>query len=144
MRWRASCREGDQVRPGTLAHLTAWAPARMAARRRARKGECDGLSGGGPPTCGPMVAGWVGLKPRADGRGRTRVLGQARLAPRALVWVLGRVAAQGWRLSAGRWADPHAVAEPLGRGRGDDDDRSAAWEARAPRQAPSAATRSRV
>ena len=122
MLWRACFREGGHVRTRTLAHLTAWAPARIEARRRALKGEFDGVSGDLPPTCGPMFAILVVLTPLADRLGLTRVLGKERLATLALWLVLVRVAAQGSRLSAVRWADHHAVAEPLGLGRFDADD----------------------
>jgi hypothetical protein len=119
---RESFREGGHVRPRTLANLTSWAPERMEALRRALTGECDGLSGDLPPTCGPMFAVLCVLKQRADRIGLTRVLGKERLAKLALLLVLVRVAAQGSRLSAVRWADNHAVAETLGLGRFDEDD----------------------
>src|SRR5882724_1381516 len=141
---RASCRAGGPGRTRTLAPLTARAPARMEALRRALTGAVDGLSGDLPPTWGPIVAVWCGWKPLAERIGLTRVLGTARLATLARLLVLGRVAAQGLRLSAVRGSDQHAVAEPLGRGRFDDDDRSTAVEPLAPRQAPSEDTRSRV
>ncbi len=63
------------------------------------------------------------------------MLGKERRAKLALFLVLVRVAAQGSRLSAVRWAAHHAVAETLGLGRFDDDDLSAALDALAPRQA---------
>jgi hypothetical protein len=132
---RASVRAGGQGRTRTRANWTSWAPDRIDALRRALQGEFDGLRGDLPPTCGPMVAGlgvWTQL---ADRLGLTRVLGKERLATRALVLVLGRVAAQGSRLSAVRWAAHHAVAERRGLGRGDEDDLEAALEALAPRQA---------
>src|SRR6266446_3401617 len=132
---RESFREGSQVRPRTLANLTSWAPERIAALRRALKGEFDGLSGDLPPTCGPIFAVLLVWKQLADRLGRTRVLGKERRAKLARFLVLVRVAAQGSRLSAVRWAAHHAVAETLGLGRFDDDDLSAALDALAPRQA---------
>jgi hypothetical protein len=141
---RASFRDGGHVRTRPLANLTAWAPARMAALRRALTGEFDGVSGDRPPTWGPSLAGLCGLTQLAERIGLTRVLGKERLATLALCLGLGRVAAQGSRLSAVRWADQHAVAETLGRGRLDEDDRDAALEALAPRQAQIEDTRYRV
>ncbi len=132
---RESFREGGHVRTRTLANLTAWAPERIEALRRALKGEFDGVSGDLPPTCGPIFAVLFVLKQLADRIGLTRVLGKERLAKLALFLVLVRVAAQGSRLSAVRWADNHAVAETLGLGRFDEDDLYAALEALAPRQA---------
>jgi hypothetical protein len=132
---RESFREGGKVRTRTLANLTSWAPERIEALRRALKGEFDGLSGDLPPTCGPIFAVLCVLKQFADRLGLTRVLGKERLAKLALFLVLVRVAAQGSRLSAVRWAANHAVAETLGLGRFDEDDLYAALDALAPRQA---------
>jgi hypothetical protein len=132
---RESFREGGKVRTRTLANLTSWAPARIEALRRALKGEFDGLSGDLPPTCGPIFAVLCVLKQFADRLGLTRVLGKERLAKLALFLVLVRVAAQGSRLSAVRWAAHHAVAETLGLGRVDSDDLYTALDALAPRQA---------
>jgi hypothetical protein len=145
MLWRASFREGGKVRPRTLANLTSWAPERIEALRRAPQGEFDGLSGALlPPTCGPMFAVLCGLQQRADRLGLTRGLGQERRAKLALFLVLVRVAAQGSRLSAVRWAATHAVAETRGLGCFAEDDRSAALEALAPRQEQSEETLYRV
>jgi len=132
---RESFREGGKVRTRTLANLTSWAPERIEALRRALKGEFDGLSGDLPPTCGPIFAVLFVLKQLADRLGLTRVLGKERRAKLALFLVLVRVAAQGSRLSAVRWAANHAVAETLGLGRFDEDDLYAALDALAPRQA---------
>ena len=141
---RESFREGGKVCTRTLANLTAWAPERVEALRRALKGECAGLSGDLTPTCGPIFAVLFVLKQLADRIGLTRVLGKERLAKLALFLVLVRVAAQGSRLSAVRWAAHHAVAEPLGLGRCDADDLYAALEALAPRQAQIEETLSRI
>jgi Transposase DDE domain len=132
---RESFREGSKVRTRTLANLTAWAPERIEALRRTLKGEFDGLSGDLPPTCGPIFAVLLVLKQLADRIGLTGVLGKERLAKLALFLVLVRVAAQGSRLSAVRWAANHAVAETLGLGHFDEDDLDAALDALAPRQA---------
>ncbi len=132
---RESFREGSKVRTRTLANLTSWAPERIEALRRALKGEFDGLSGDLPPTCGPIFAVLFVLKQLADRIGLTRVLGKERLAKLALFLVLVRIAAQGSRLSAVRWAANHAVAETLGLGHFDEDDLYAALDALAPRQA---------
>src|SRR5713226_6209380 len=132
---RESFREGSKVRTRTLANLTSWAPERIEALRRALKGEFDGLSGDLSPTCGPIFAVLFVLKQLADRIGLTRVLGKERRAKLALFLVLVRVAAQGSRLSAVRWAANHAVAETLGLGGFDEDDLYAALDALAPRQA---------
>ena len=111
---RESCREGDKVRTRTLANLTSGAPERIAALRRALKGEVDGLTGDLQPVCGPIFAGLFVLKQLAARVGLRRVLGTERGANRVMLLILARVAAHGSRLSAVRWAAPHAVAEPLG------------------------------
>src|SRR6266487_1892675 len=81
---RESFREGGHVRTRTLANLTAWAPERIEALRRALKGEFDGVSGDLPPTCGPIFAVLFVLKQLADRIGLTRVRGQERRTKLAL------------------------------------------------------------
>ena len=119
---RESFRDGDKVRTRTLANLTSWAPERIEALRRALKGECDGLTGDLQPVCGPIFAVLFVLKQLAERVGLLRVLGTERGAKLVLFLILARVAAQGSRLSAVRWATHHAVAETLGLRRFDEDD----------------------
>jgi hypothetical protein len=107
----------------TLANLTSWAPERIEARRRALKGEFDGLTGALQPVCGPLFAVLFALKQLAERGGLLQVLGSEHWAKLVLLLILARVAAQGSRLSAVRWAPQHAVAEPLGVKRFDEDDR---------------------
>ena len=125
---RESFRDGDKVRTRTLANLTSWAPERIEALRRALKGEFDGLTGDLQPVCGPILAVLFVLKQLAERVGLLRVLGTERWATRVLLLLLARVATQGARLSAVRWAAHHAVAETLGRGRFDEDDLYAALD----------------
>src|SRR5574341_1162518 len=125
---RESFREGGKVRTRTLANLTSWAPERIEALRRALKGEFDGLTGDLQPVCSPICAVLFVLKQLAERVGLLRVLGTERWAKLVLCLILARVAAQGSRLSAVRWAAHHAVAETLGLGRFDEDDLSAALE----------------
>ncbi len=119
---RESFRDGDKVRTRTLANLTSWAPERIEALRRALKGEFDGLTGDLQPVCGPSFAVLFVLKQLAGRVGLRRVLGTERGATLVLLLILARVAAQGSRLSAVRWAAHHAVAETLGLGHFDEDD----------------------
>jgi IS4 transposase len=120
--FRDSFRDGDKVRTRTLANLTSWAPARIDALRRALKGECDGFTGEPQPICGPIFAVLFALKQLAERIGRLQVLGSERWANLVLFLILARVAAQGSRLSAVRWATQHAVAETLGLKHFDEDD----------------------
>ena len=108
---RESFRDGDKVRTRTLANLTSWAPERIEALRRALKGEFDGLTGDLQPVCGPSFAVLFVLKQLAGRVGLRRVLGTERGATLVLLLILARVAAQGSRRSAVRWAAHHAVAE---------------------------------
>jgi transposase len=119
---RESFRDGDKVRTRTLANLTSWAPERIEALRRALKGEFDGLTGELQPVCGPIFAVLFVLKQLAERVGLLQVLGSERWAQLVLLLILARVAAQGSRLSAVRWAAQHAVAETLGLKRFDEDD----------------------
>lgn len=140
---RESFRDGDKVRTRTLANLTSWAPERIEALRRALTGECEGLTGDLQPVCGPICAVLFVLKQLAERVGLLRVLGTERWAKRVLFLGLARVAAPGARLSAVRWAAPHAVAEPLGLGRLDEDDLYAALDRLAGEQERLAGARAR-
>jgi len=133
---RESFRQKGQVHTRTLANLTYWAPQRIEALRRALKGEFDGLSPEWDPTCGAIFGVLFALKQIAERVGISRVLGQQRWAKLALFLVLARVANQGSRLSAVRWAQSQAVAETLGLGRFDEEDLYGALDWLAPRQEP--------
>jgi len=128
IRLRESFRDGGKVRTRTLANLTSWAPERIDALRRALKGEFDGFTGELQPVCGPIFAVLFALKQLAERVGLLQVLGSERWAKRILLLVLARVAAQGSRLSAVRWATQHAVAETLGLQHFDEDDLSTALD----------------
>jgi transposase/plasmid stabilization system protein ParE len=123
---RQSLRQGKRVVKQTLANLSHWDPARVEALRRALRGDFDHLAS--EPTSGPVFALLFALKQLADLLGLTAALGKTRLAKLALFLVLARVAHQGSRLSATRWAADHAVAEVLGLGSFDEDDLYAALD----------------
>jgi hypothetical protein len=74
------------------------------------------------------------LKQVADALGLGAALGHSRLAKLALFLVLARLAHQGSRLSAVRWAEDQAVAEVMGLGAFDEDDLYAALDDLAARQ----------
>ena len=95
---RESFRAQGKVRTRTLANLTTWPPERIAALRRALKGEFDGLTENCAPMCGPIFAVLFVLKQLAERVGLTRVLGTERLGKLALLLILARVAHQGSRL----------------------------------------------
>jgi len=124
---RESVRSGGQVRSRTLANLSHWEPARVQALRRALRGDFDHLTDV-HPTLGPVFGLLYVLKKIADQLGVTVALGQSRLGKLALFVVLARLAHQGSRLSATRWAQDQAVAEVLGIRRFDEDDLYAALD----------------
>jgi transposase len=118
---RHSLRRGKRVVKQTLANLSSWPPARIEALRRLLRGELDHLADTAPIN-GLIFGLLFALKQLADQLGLSAALGKTRLAKLALFLVLARVAHQGSRLSAVRWARDHAVAEVLGLGSFDEDD----------------------
>ena len=132
---RESFRQKGKVKNRTLANLSHWPAARLAALRRLLRGEFDQAAALSlAPQLGPVFGLlWV-LKQIAEGLGLGSALGHNRLAKLALFLVLARVAHQGSRLSAVRWAEDQAVAEVLGLGKFDEDDLYAALDDLAARQ----------
>jgi len=118
---RESFRRGGKVRSRTLANLSAWPALRIEALRRLLRGELD-TAVAAEVTLGPVFGLLFVLKQVADVLGLTAALGSSRLAKLALFLVLARVAHQGSRLSAVRWAADHAVSEVLNPGPFDEDD----------------------
>ncbi len=76
----------------------------------------------GDPVCGAVFGLLFALKQVAEEMGIGRALGKAAWAKLALFLVFARVAHQGSRLSAVRWAADQAVGEVLGLGEFDEDD----------------------
>src|SRR5438309_8916406 len=124
---RESFRKNGKVKNRTLANLSHWDPARIEALRRALRGDfdhvepCEAALG---PICGMLYV----LKQIAEALGIAGVLGNTRLAKLGLFLILARVAHQGSRLSAVRWAADHAVSEVLGLASFDEDDLYAALD----------------
>jgi hypothetical protein len=77
---------------------------------------------------GPCYGVLAGLHALAGQMGLVAALGPDRAAKLALFMIYARVAWQGSRLGAVRWAEDHAVAEVLGLGCFDEDDLYAALE----------------
>jgi transposase len=124
---RESFRHQGEVKSRTLTNLSDWDPARIEALRRALRGDFDHLAAA-DPTVGPVFGLLYALKQVAVELGLTAALGRSRLGKLALFVVLARLAHQGSRLSAVRWAEDHAVAEVLGLSRFDEDDLYAALD----------------
>lgn len=124
---RESYRHQGKVKSRTLANISDWEPSRIEALRRALRGDFDHLTDTNP-TLGSIFGLLFVLKQVADELGITAALGKSRLGKLALFVVLARLAHQGSRLSAVRWAEDHAVAEVLGLSRFDEDDLYAALD----------------
>jgi plasmid stabilization system protein ParE len=125
---RESYRDQGKVKSRTLANISGWDPVRIEALRRALRGDFDHLSGDVDPTAGPIFGLLYVLGRFAEELGITAALGKSRLGKLALFLVLARIAHQGSRLSAVRWAEDHAVAEVLGLSPFDEDDLYAALD----------------
>jgi transposase len=130
---RESVRDGATIRKRTLAHFSPWDPARIDAMRRALRGDFAHLPLG-DPICGPSFGVLSALKQVADDLGLPQVLGQTRTGKLALFLTCARVAHQGSRLSAVRWATQHAVGEVWGLSSFDEDDLDATLDTLAERQ----------
>lgn len=120
---REGYREGKKVKTRTLANITHWPPERVEALRRSLKGEFDGVVGTeSEPVSDRIFAVLFVLKEIAQRLGIASALGTKPLAKLALFLILARVAHQGSRLSAVRWAEEHAVPEVLGIAEFDEED----------------------
>jgi transposase len=124
---RESYRDHKKVKSRTIANISSWDPARIEALRRVLRGDFDHLSAA-DPTVGPIFGLLYVLARMAEELGITAALGKSRLGKLGLFLVLVRLAHQGSRLSAVRWAEDHAVAEVLGLSPFDEDDLYAALD----------------
>jgi hypothetical protein len=124
---RESYRDHGKVKSRTIANISSWDPARIESLRRALRGDFDHLAGA-DPTVGPVFGLLYVLGRLAEELGITAALGKSRLGKLALFLVWVRLAHQGSRLSAVRWAEDHAVAEILGLSPFDEDDLCARQE----------------
>ncbi len=109
---RESFRQDGKVKSRTLANLTSWPSDRIQALDRALHGDFDqaALS---EPTVGPVFGLLYALKQVADQIGLSQTLESRQIGKLGLFLVLARIAHQGSRLSAVRWAEGQAVAEVL-------------------------------
>src|SRR6059036_2740371 len=130
---RESFRENGKVKNRTLANLSSWPRPRIDALRRLLRGELDDVVVS-DPTMGPVFGVLHALKQIAAETGVISALGQSRNGKLELFVVLARVAHQGSRLSAVRWARDHAVAEVLGLDAFDEEDLYGALDDLAARQ----------
>ena len=125
---RESFRDKGKVKNRTLANLSHWNPARIEALRRALRGDFDQAAASSAVALGPIFGLLFVLKQIAEALGISTALGHTAMAKLGLFLILARVAHQGSRLSAVRWAEDHAVSEVLGLGSFDEDDLYAALD----------------
>ena len=111
---RETYREGKKVKSRTVANISHWPPERIQAMRRTLKGDFDGLSGDADTQVDRVFGVLFVLLELAGRLGISKVLGHTRMGRLALFLVLARVARQGSRLSALRWAESQAVPETIG------------------------------
>lgn len=111
---REGYREDGKAKNRTLANITSWKPERIEALRRALRGEFDGFVGEVDPTSDRIFGVLFALEKVADRIGIIKALGRSSMGKLALFLVLARVAHQGSRRSAARWAQDHCIAEIFG------------------------------
>lgn len=111
----------------TLANLSRLPEPLVALIQQYCQGKLP--TGAAPPVrLGPCYGVLAGLHALAGEVGLAAALGSDRLAKLALFLIYARVARQGSRLGAVRWAEDHAVAEVLGLEGFDEDDLYAALD----------------
>jgi hypothetical protein len=108
---RESYREGGRVKKRTLANLSKLPAEIIAMIRRALAGAVQVV---GESVSGAVFGVLFVLNELAQQCGLQRALGHSGLASLTLFLVLARIAHQGSRLSATRWAREHAVQAVLG------------------------------
>ena len=116
---RESYRENGKVKKRTLANLSKLPEEIIALIRRALAGPVKVV---GESVSGAIFGVLFVLNELARQCGVRRALGGSRLASLTLFLVLARIAHQGSRLSAVRWARDHAVKAVLGLNGFDEDD----------------------
>lgn len=129
---RESYREQGKVRKRTLANLSKLPAEVIALIRQALAGPVHLVT---ESLSGTIFGVLFALNALAQQCGLPRALGRSRLASLTLFLVLARIAHQGSRLSATRWARDHAVEAVLGLGSFDEEDLYAALDWAAEQQA---------
>jgi hypothetical protein len=129
---RESYREQGKVKKRTLANLSKLPAEVIALIRQALAGPVQLVT---ESVSGTIFGVLFALNALAQQCGLQRALGTSRLASLTLFLVLARIAHQGSRLSATRWARDHAVEAVLGLGAFDEEDLYAALDWAAEQQA---------
>jgi len=118
---RESIREGQKIKKHTIANLSKWKSVRIEALRCLLRGDFDGVTSA-ETVSGKIFGTLFVLKEFSNRLGITKALGNTKYSKLALFLILARIANQGSRLAAIRWAKNHAVAEVLGLEDFDEDD----------------------
>jgi transposase len=116
---RESYREKSKVKKRTLANLSKLSAELIERIRQVLAGPVVAAA---ETVCGAIYGVLCVLHAVARQCGIAHVLGSSRAGRLVLFLVLARIAHQGSRLSAVRWAQDHAVEAVLGLGRFDEDD----------------------
>ena len=116
---RESYRDQGRVKKRTLANLSKL-PAEVI--ERIRQALVAPTAAATEAVCGAIFGTLFVLQTVARQCGLVRALGSSRMAQLTLFLVLARIAHQGSRLSAVRWARDHAVQAVLGLNAFDEDD----------------------
>lgn len=119
---RESIRVGRKVKKRTVANLSKLPQNVVAAIKSALQGTLSTAARMPAPESGPVFASLFALNEIADEIGLGKILGQNRLALLTKFLILARIAHQGSRLSAVRWARDYAVSEVMGLEKFDEDD----------------------
>ena len=122
---RESYRENGKVKERTLANLSKL-PAQIV--ERIRLALTNSFATVADSVCGAVFGVLFVLNVLAQHCGLSQALGHSRLAKLTLFLVLARIAHQGSRLSAVRWARDHAVKAVLGLEAFDEEDLYAALQ----------------
>lgn len=105
-----------------MLNLSPWPSERVEALRRLLKGEYDLHPGSFEVESGKSVGAVYAIRELFKRLGLDRAIGYGREAKLVQFMICARVAAQGSRLSAVRWAKNHAIGETFGLEEFDEDD----------------------
>ena len=119
---REGYRENGKVKMRTLANLSKWKLERIEALRRVLKGEFDGVTEAQQSISDRSFGLLYALRQIADQVGIRSALGSSWEGKLVLFLICARIAHQGSRLSAVRWAQSQAVQQVLGLDRFDEHD----------------------
>lgn len=117
---RESVREGKKTNKRTIANLSSWPKEKVDSLRRVLSGQ--DLTTFSEPECGKIWAVMDVLNQICEEIGLSDAIGDSKMAKLVKFLIFARIAHQGSRLSAVRWAKEHCVEEILGLKDFDEDD----------------------